>query len=344
MIKTLTLTANTETSISNLGGAHCRINNNTAGTLYASAKSGIAPGGDDVTAIPAGGGDYVVGTQGTVYLLSASGGSVQVEGTDILNRPFDSAAVTGGKAVGNPVVMDGLQGGVPFSEITVSGEDISGKELTVNVCGKNMLKYPYHNTSSTVSGVSCTDNGDGTVTVNGTAEADIYFYFNHFPSGKNLPIKNGLKYTISGCPESGSSSTYMILLSASQSGKVLYYSDFGNGLTVDFSDGCEAGNMSIKICKGTTVDNLVFRPQLELGAAATDYEPYSGAEYKLTPDSNPYTVPTDIRQLEGRNTLYTADSGAQLAVTYTKADPALSRIYKSIDALSAALVALGAEN
>ena len=343
MIKTVNLAAGTELAVDKLGGANTRIVNRTSAMLYASRTDGIIKGGSNVLAVPSGKGDYLEGTCGRVYLLSEAGGEVQLEGADTF-RPFDSAAVTGGKAVGNPVIMDGLQGGVPFSEITVSGEDISGKELTVNVCGKNMLKYPYHNTSSTVSGVSCTDNGDGTVTVNGTAAADIYFWFNHFPSGKKLPIKNGQKYTISGCPENGSSSTYMILLSASQSGKTLYYSDFGNGLTVDFPDGCEAGNMSIKICKGTTVDNLVFRPQLELGAAATDYEPYSGTEYKITTDSNPYTVPTDIRQLEGRNTLYTADSDAQFAVTYTKADPALSRVYKSIDALSTALVALGAEN
>ena len=287
---------------------------------------------------------YSVSSPETDGLMSAADKKKLDSVTEDRMALWDSSSIDGSKAVGNPVVMDGLQGGVPFSEITVSGEDISGKELTVNVCGKNMLKYPYRSTSSTVSGVSCTDNGDGTVTVNGTAAADIYFWFNHFPSGKKLPIKNGQKYTISGCPENGSSSTYMILLSASQSGKTLYYSDFGNGLTVDFPDGCEAGNMSIKICKGTTVDNLVFRPQLELGAAATDYEPYSGAEYKLTPDSNPYTVPTDIRQLEGRNTLYIADSGAQFAVTYEKTNPALSRVYKSIDALSTALVALGAEN
>lgn len=97
MIKTLNLTAGTEVSASNLGGAHCRINNNTSGTLYASAKSGVSAGADDVTAIPSGRGDYVVGTHGTIYLMSESGGSVQVEGTDILNRPFDSAAGAGGE-------------------------------------------------------------------------------------------------------------------------------------------------------------------------------------------------------------------------------------------------------
>ena len=344
MIKTLNLTANAETSVSNLGGDRCRIQNRTSGTLYVSDKPGIAPCADGVMSIPSGRGDYFPYSMvsDTVYLLSESGGNVEVSGEHYF-RPFDSAAVTGGKAVGNPVVMDGLQGGVPFSEIMVSGEDISGKELTVNVCGKNMLKYPYHNTSSTVSGVSCTDNGDGTVTVNGTAAADIYFWFNHFPSGKKLPLKNGLKYTISGCPENGSSSTYMILLSASQSGKTLYYSDFGNGLTVDFPDGCEAGNMSIKICKGTTVDNLVFRPQLELGTAATDYEPYSGTEYKITPDSNPYTVLTDIRQLEGKNTLYIADSGAKLSVHCSKANAELKRVWDKLDELTTAIIVSSGE-
>ena len=43
-------------------------------------------------------------------------------------------------AIGNPVQLDGLQGGVPFSEIVVSG--------------KNLIPYPYNITSGVYNGVT----------------------------------------------------------------------------------------------------------------------------------------------------------------------------------------------
>ena len=346
MIKTLNLTANTETSVSNLGGDRCRIQNRTSGTLYVSDKPGITPCADGVMSIPSGRGDYFPYSMvsDTVYLLSESGGNVEVSGEHYY-RPFDSAAVTGGKAVGNPVVIDGLQGGVPFSEIMVSGEDISGKELTLVACGKNLIPYPYFNTTKTTNGITFTDNGDGSITVNGTATSTAQFFLS---SQLEMLLPAG-SYALSGTPDIDDTPTF----NTSASLNIIEYHDneatssareYGRGTNVTLSGNATGEAIYIRVPKGVTCDNIVFKPQLELGAAATDYEPYSGAEYKLTPDSNPYTVPNDIRQVEGRNTLYIADSGAQLAVTYAKTNPALSRVYKSIDALSTALVALGAEN
>ena len=331
MIKTANLTANTETSISGLGGAHCRINNNTAGTLYASAKSGVVPGGDDVTAIPAGRGDYVVGTQGTVYLLSSSGGSVQVEGTDVLNRPFDNAAVTGGVAVGNPVVMDGLQGGVPFSKIVVSG--------------KNLIPYPYHTASGhTNNGVTFTINDDRTITANGTATAQADYYVK-----VNLPIKKG-KYTLSGCPEGGKvDGKHYYTVQAF--GDTLYVSgsgilDTGNGAEIDATEDFIIKRIMIRITKDTVCNNLIFRPQLEIGDTPTAYEPpitgreltlnINGTEIAVTPDSNPYSVPDDIRQQDGLNTL-TVSAGT-LEVVGVRKNAAIKKIWEKLDELTTAVI------
>ena len=52
---------------------------------------------------------------------------------------------------------------------------------------KNILPYPYANTTKTVNGITFTDNGDGSVTVNGTATDKASFFFNSlhsFPPGK----------------------------------------------------------------------------------------------------------------------------------------------------------------
>ena len=45
-------------------------------------------------------------------------------------------------------------------------------------CGKNLIPYPYGQTTEVRNGVTFTDNGDGTITVNGTATSNTYFIFN----------------------------------------------------------------------------------------------------------------------------------------------------------------------
>lgn len=50
---------------------------------------------------------------------------------------------------------------------------------------KNLLQYPYANTTSTRYGVTFTDNGDGSITVSGTATNSVYFRFSsHIPVNK----------------------------------------------------------------------------------------------------------------------------------------------------------------
>ena len=54
------------------------------------------------------------------------------------------------------------------------------------------------------------------------------------------------------------------------------YSDFGDGKTVDLRNvDFDTLQVQILINNGASVDNLVFKPQLELGEAATDFEPYT---------------------------------------------------------------------
>ncbi len=456
MIKTLNLIANAEKSVSALGGDRCRIQNRTSGTLYVSDKPGIAPCADGVMSIPSGRGDYFPYSMvsDTVYLLSESGGNVEVSGEHYY-RPFDSAAVTGGKAVGNPVVMDGLQGGVPFSEITIEGKNIfdgsltvgmvstgngtivavkkyisttnlisvkpntryiaqnsenktldavvyfdknksvightytsaagfnsfttpdkcrfimwrylfdtdqddtsaltniqleegdvitsyeppiTGRELTLNVCGKNLLKYPYKAVFpiANQNGLSATEN-DGIITIDGEMTASS----NNTQILLSIQKLKAATYTISGCAPGGDTSVFRVRVGNADTGTQIC-GDIGSGMSFTLSEETNV-QISIQIFQNAVLNNAVFKPQLELGTAATDYEPYSGAEYKLTPDSNPYTVPTDIRQLEGRNTLYIADSGARLSVRYSKANAELKRIWDKLDELTTAIVVSSGE-
>ena len=83
------------------------------------------------------------------------------------------------EAHGNPVELSGLQGGVPFADISVSGGDIVGQELTVEVSGKNLFNYRI---GGVPNGITLTDN-DGCIHVSGKMERETAW-------GINLIIKN----------------------------------------------------------------------------------------------------------------------------------------------------------
>lgn len=79
MIKTVSLTADTETKVEISGGYNVGVINRTTGMLYASRKSGVVAGADDVAAIPAGDSYVIRAADDTVYLLATAAGDVQLE-------------------------------------------------------------------------------------------------------------------------------------------------------------------------------------------------------------------------------------------------------------------------
>lgn len=79
MIKTVYLTAGTETKVEISGGYNVGVINRTADMLYASKNSGISAGADDVAAIPAGDSYVIRAADDTVYLLATAAGDVQLE-------------------------------------------------------------------------------------------------------------------------------------------------------------------------------------------------------------------------------------------------------------------------
>jgi hypothetical protein len=58
---------------------------------------------------------------------------------------------------------------------------------------KNLIPFPWVNTTMTKNGLTFTDNNDGTVTVKGTATAMTVFYLQF-----ELPLRHGVTYAISG--------------------------------------------------------------------------------------------------------------------------------------------------
>ena len=144
------------------------------------------------------------------------------------------------------------------------------KTLNAKLGSKNLIPYPYVNTTSTMFGVTFTVNSDGSVTVNGTATANAVFDLEYDATMFTLPAGN---YFLSGCPSGGSPTSYfMAAVNGAGAAYDKFLRDSGSGISVP-SKG-EKWKVSIRIMSGYTADNLVFKPQLELSSTATSYTPY----------------------------------------------------------------------
>ena len=165
------------------------------------------------------------------------------------------------KTLCNLLFSNALRGSASGEAVRLT--DVSPLEhtLTVKLKSKNLLPFPYFHSSMTNQvGIAYTVNSDGTITANGTATGRSEFVL----SANKSDWASG-NYVLSGCPSGGSADTYSLQT-------INGFSDTGSGLQKN--DTAEFARISIIIKKGTTVSNLVFKPQLELGSTATSYTPY----------------------------------------------------------------------
>lgn len=138
-------------------------------------------------------------------------------------------------------------------------------EVGVTLSKINLLTYPYIQASQTVNGITFTDNGDGTITINGTATYQASFYF-HGWSKTAVNIKEGETYTISGAVPN--------VCWIQGSNESSWPTDEGTGKT--FVAGAGGYYFYILVKAGTTANNVVVKPQIERGTKATSYVPYVG--------------------------------------------------------------------
>lgn len=134
--------------------------------------------------------------------------------------------------------------------------------------GRNLILFPYYSKSGVINGITYKVNSDGSILLNGTATANSSFVLvsNLFP----IKLDKSKKYVLSGCPSGGGFESYRIFIQDTtyQQGN----SDIGNGVifTTEYTD----YYIFIIISEGATVNNLLFKPMLNIGASAPPYEPY----------------------------------------------------------------------
>ena len=339
----------------NLDGSECAVKfdtcfrafavrNDGAADIYISKTSGIVPDDDGVMCVKSGASAVFAHMDiyaDTVYLLG--NGRVQIHAQNDSANPFNYAPTFDGgvQASGNPVQLDGLQGGVPFSEITVSGNDIIGQNLTVNVSGKNLLMLS--KSTLTANGITATANDDGSITLSGTATAITYIGMWNILYARNIGVGKIAVNAIDG----QSISTYFMGIDRREGSSYIdriAQSITNNGIGEITQEDVENGRnftVWVRVTEGCTCNNLIIYPQLEIGSTATPYEPYHGAEYTITPTSNPYVIPNGIRQQEGYNVI--SISEGEISVTGVRKNAALKKLWDEIDEIKTAIIVSNGE-
>lgn len=150
--------------------------------------------------------------------------------------------------------------------------------------GKNLFNTS--TATTTVNGITCTNNGDGTYTLDGTATDSVsidFFSDTTIPSGT---------YKAIGCPPGGSASTYYI---ATRNDGVWGDKDTGNGAIITFTN---FGKLSLSIAQGVTLTKAILKPMVTSDTSLTydDFEPYTGGIASPNPD-----YPQTIHKITGNN-------------------------------------------
>ena len=230
-----------------------------------------------------------------------------------------SLVVYSGTVCDNVIFSPQIEEGATATAYT---KGVAPAAVTVRRNGKNLIPYPYNFTSKHASGVTFTANEDGSIVVNGTANADTGIRL-----AENLPLQIGTTYTLSGCP---SGDSRLLMSGATYSGNVY---DAGNGatFTVTGAPDSDGYRVNFLLTAGKVYNNVVFSPQIEVGNAVTAYEPYiPPTEHTPAADGTVAGVLT----LDPTITLTTDSAGAVLEAEYSR------DVNKAFAALQAAVEAL----
>ena len=149
-----------------------------------------------------------------------------------------------------------------------------GKSEQKQYNGKNLLNATLQTT--TQNGVTCTNNGDGTYTLNGTATT-----ITTFDIAQDVSCSS---FRLVGCPVGGAHDASYEL--QARTNNLIYGYDTGDGKNIKAD---ENFFIRIRINAGINCNNLLFKPMivdasLYPDATYDDFEPYVGGQPSPSPD------------------------------------------------------------
>lgn len=148
---------------------------------------------------------------------------------------------------------------------------IKEQELEVSKADKKAIHTNFINpnlTTRTLNGITCTANGDGTFTLNGTASAFTVFNVDYVNTSTTSLPSGRFKLT-------GAKGGANVLTLVNDRAVAI---DSGNGAEVVIPSNATSSWARITVGNGTTLNNVRVKPMLttDLSAKYDDYVPYSG--------------------------------------------------------------------
>lgn len=290
--------------------------------IYISASDTCAEGFDGTKRVPAGE-CRGIDMQGlnVLYISAQGAGTAEIDtAAGISALGFNGGSKGGGSsggvvtACGNPVQLDGLQGGVPFNSVVVSGKNLIGIAQGKALMGDDTNGYLVSNNATSR-------------TIIQKLQPNTTYTIKKYDDGNRFRI-----VMFSDEPTVNADITAEQLINNSD-GSVSEYT---------LTTGIDHLWLALTTHYATSGDAVEPIVQLELGDTPTEYEPpitgreltvnVNGTDYTITPDSNPYTVPVDIIQQDGLNVLSIADdSNPTISVSGNKASEQLGMIFRTLD-------------
>ena len=167
------------------------------------------------------------------------------------------------------------QDGTPTPSVPIA---IKSAKANFWNCGKNLLPYPYYQTSQTVANVTVTVNGDGSITLNGTASANnVVFRYTDNTNGVTIPLGNH-KYIVSAGITRIPGLHFFDMSLIKSDGSTYSFPAVETDTEIDNTDGRYLGIKSTAIycTQGTAFNNLKLKPMIRLKDASDEWEPYNG--------------------------------------------------------------------
>lgn len=206
-----------------------------------------------------------------------------------------------------PVITESttIQSGSPTTvtdsaEMQLQGLRLYGKSEQKTTKGKNLLPITDKDVTQ-VNGVTFTKNGDGTCTVNGTASSVAWYRL-----GSDFTVPAGT-YTISDGTVSNNQSHF------SDDNLTAGY-NYSEKRTVTY-DSEHIFKPYIRINVGSVLNNVTFKPMLNLGSEALPFEPYTGGKPSPSPE-----YPQEIVSVGGSGSIGVEITGKNLFGGKTFAD------------------------
>lgn len=157
--------------------------------------------------------------------------------------------------------------------------EIGGNQKQETREGYNQLKN--EGTTQTLNNVTITKKEDETLVVNGTATEDFTFSIK-----TNIELEDGEQYKLSGCPNGGAEKKYALTINQYYENQSHFVQDYGDGVNFTYNGSLPINNnIYIRLFKGITYNNLIFKPMIVKGTEQKPYEQYGASPSFAYPSS-----------------------------------------------------------